>query len=266
LTVELIADHCCFSRYYYNRLFKSVTGESVYSFIKRIRIETAAFKLIKFPHLSVTHIAAELGYSSSNFSVLFKKHYGVSPSGFRNKPSLPLIPAARDILDRIQTLQKSTPASLLEKMDRNISIRKLPAIKLAYSRYKGNYMNLIPVWQDFCDKMAHANPGADIEYYGISYDDPLIAGHDRCLYDLCARVDPGIKWGHRNLRKIRGGSYICYRFEDHISKLQNVYNDLFAVWMPRRGYIMGPGLCLERYRSGLGPDGLIDLDICIPVC
>ncbi len=28
ITVEMIADHCCFSRYYYNRLFKSIT-ESV---------------------------------------------------------------------------------------------------------------------------------------------------------------------------------------------------------------------------------------------
>ncbi len=115
LTVESIADHCCFSRHYYNRLFKSVTGESVYSFIKRIRLETAAFKLIKFPHLSVTHIAAEQGCSSSNFSSLFKKHYKISPSGFRATPRLPMVPAARAILDRIQTLQKSTPASLIEK-------------------------------------------------------------------------------------------------------------------------------------------------------
>ena len=78
ITVNMIADHCCFSRYYFNRLFKSVIGESLYSFIKRLRIETAAFKLIKFPNLRITRVAAELGYSSSNFTVLFKKYYGIS--------------------------------------------------------------------------------------------------------------------------------------------------------------------------------------------
>ncbi len=115
--------------------------------------------------------------------------------------------------------------------------------------------------------MACANPGAVIKYYGISYDDPMIAGHDRCLYDLCARIDPGIKTCGWNLRKIQKNSYISYRFEDHISELQNVYNDLFAVWMPHRGYIMAtPGLCLEQYHSGLNPDGRICLDICIPIC
>ena len=69
ISVDMIADHCCFSRHYFNRLFKSVTNESIYSFIKRLRIETAAFKLIKFPHLSITEVAEDIGFSSSNFSV-----------------------------------------------------------------------------------------------------------------------------------------------------------------------------------------------------
>ena len=46
ITVDMIADHCCFSRHYLNRLFKSVTNESIYRFIKRLRLETAAFKLV----------------------------------------------------------------------------------------------------------------------------------------------------------------------------------------------------------------------------
>ena len=112
LTVEMIADHCCFSRYYFNRLFKSITGENIYAFIKRLRLEAAAFKLIKFPNINITDIASELGYSSSNFSVLFKTHYGLSPSQFRANPKLPLNPAGKQMLQRILNLQKNNPQTL----------------------------------------------------------------------------------------------------------------------------------------------------------
>ena len=149
ITVDMIADHCCFSRYYFNRLFKSVIGESLYSFIKRLRIETAAFKLIKFPNLSITSVAAELGYSSSNFTVLFRKYYGISPSQFRLNPKLPLEPESRSALKRIQNLQKSKPLKLLKQMAQHISFETMPDIKIMYHRFKGNYKDLPEVWQSF---------------------------------------------------------------------------------------------------------------------
>ncbi len=265
LTVDMIADHCCFSRYYYNRLFKSVTGESIYSFIKRLRLETAAFKLIKFPNLSITDIAAELGYSSSNFSVLFKKHYGLSPSQFRACPGLPLEPWIRLVLERIQDLQKNKPKALLKQMDQQVSFEEIPDINLMYQRFKGHYKDLPHVWQTFCEKIQGLFPGSPVEFYGISYDDPLIVGENRCLYDLCAGVPRSSNLGDQNFRRIPGGSYLCYLFDGPVSELSRIYNDLFAVWMPHRGYIMGPGLCFERYHSETESGIRVVMDLCIPV-
>ena len=265
ITVEMIADHCCFSRYYYSRLFKSVTGESIYSFIKRLRLETAAFKLIKFPNLSITSVAAELGYSSSNFTVMFRGYYGLSPSQFRSSPRLPSEPGSHSVLKRIQNLQKNKPVKLLKQMDRQISFEKMPDIKLMYKRFKGNYQNLSHIWQAFCEEMEHSFPDSPIEFYGISYDDPLIVGEDKCLYDLCARVTDSAKVKGDNYRKIPGGLYLCYRFEGHVRELNRIFNDLFAVWMPHRGYVMGQGFCFERYHKASVPGGFIVMDLCIPV-
>lgn len=265
LTVEMTADHCCFSKYYYNRLFKSVTGESVYSFIRRLRIETAAFKLIKFPHLSITHVAAELGYSSSNFAVLFKGHYGLSPSQFRSSPRLPLKPESQLVLERIRDLQKNKPVDLLKQMDRQISFEEIPDIKLVYQRFKGNYKDLPRAWQTFCEEMEPSLPDSPAEFYGISYDDPMIVGENKCLYDLCIRITGSVKVRGENTRKIPAGTYLCYRFNGHVGELSRLYNDLFAVWMPHRGHVMGPGLCFERYHAGTEPGGRIVMDLCIPV-
>lgn len=43
VTLEDVADHCHFSKYYFSRLFKKQTGESIYAFIKRVRLEQSAF-------------------------------------------------------------------------------------------------------------------------------------------------------------------------------------------------------------------------------
>ena len=262
LAVEQIADHCGFSRYYFNRLFRSVTGESVYAYIKRLRLETAAFKLVKFPHLSITTVAADLGYTSSNFAVLFKEHYKVPPSRFRIRPRLPSGPGHTTVLRRIQELQKNKPEALLSRMDRRISFEDLPKLTFRYRRYQGSYRHLPSVWKEFCREMEHLFSGTPIVYYGISYNDPLIAGEEQFLYDLCADA-PRICGG--NYRTVPEGRYLCYRFDDHIRELRRTYNDLFAVWMPHRGYTMGAGLCLERYHTGMTPGGRIILDLCIPV-
>ena len=265
LSVDMIADHCCFSRHYFNRLFKAVTHESIYGFIRRLRIETAAFKLIKFPHLPITEIATELGYSSSNFSVLFKNHFGVSPSRFRSNPELPLNPGAQRVLGRTKTLQEEKPENLLRRMDRQIRFRDLPAAKVIYQRFRGNYQGLQPVWAEFCNRMAALYPGISLEYIGISYDDPMITGQDRCLYDLCVRIKDPMKARTQNRRQIAGGRYLCYRFDDHVSQLPGIYNDLLGAWMPHRGCIMGPGLCFERYYEATDPPGRLVMDICVPV-
>lgn len=264
VTIEGVADHCCFSRYYFNRLFRSVTGESIYSFIKRLRLEIAAFKLIKAPNLSITSIAVELGYSSSNFTVLFKEKYGLSPSQFRSNPKLPSEIGSDSILKRLKKLQENKPIKLLKQMDQQISFEKIPEIKLMYQRFKGNYQNLPSIWNRFCEEMGLAFPDSPVEFYGISYDDPLIVGKDNCLYDVCARVSELTNVKGESYRNIPGGLHLCYHFDDHVRKLNQVYNNLFAVWMPHRGHIMGQGLCFERYYTGTVGNHLI-MDLCIPV-
>ena len=72
ITVEDISNYCCFSRYYFSRIFKMETGESIYEFIKRVRMERSAFRLKVEKDRSITDIGSAYGYSSSNYSSAFK--------------------------------------------------------------------------------------------------------------------------------------------------------------------------------------------------
>jgi AraC-like DNA-binding protein len=59
--------------------FKAVTGESIYEFVKRCRMERAAHMLQQGSE-SVAEIGFAVGYEyAANFAVVFKRHFGVAP-------------------------------------------------------------------------------------------------------------------------------------------------------------------------------------------
>ncbi|MHC1722338.1 MAG: helix-turn-helix transcriptional regulator [Aminipila sp.] len=75
ISIEDVANHCHFSKYYFSRVFKSETGESIYAFIKRLKMEQSAINLKIEKQKSITEIGFDYGYSPSNYSCAFKKHH-----------------------------------------------------------------------------------------------------------------------------------------------------------------------------------------------
>ena len=65
------------------RKFKSLTGESPNTYIRRVRLQKAAY-LLKKTQMNVTEICFEVGYKYlGHFSTDFKKQYGMSPKEFQ---------------------------------------------------------------------------------------------------------------------------------------------------------------------------------------
>jgi AraC family transcriptional regulator len=86
LSVGLLAEVSCFSKFHFHRLFKAVTGESVNQFIKRQRMQRAFALLTYSRSLPVTEIASQCGFSSiSNFSKAFSSYYHLAPSQIRDE-------------------------------------------------------------------------------------------------------------------------------------------------------------------------------------
>lgn len=66
-----------------------------------------------------------------------------------------------------------------------------------------------------------------------------------------------------NYRKIPQGLYLCYRYEGHVQGLSQIFNDLFSIWIPHRGYTMGQELCFERYHPYYldDPTAIVDKNV-----
>jgi len=268
LRLETVADAACFSRHYFNRLFSGVTGESIHSFVRRLRLERAAYELFNRPELDITSIALEAGYSPSNFATAFKSAFGVPPSEYRETPAPAPDGAYEEARARIASVRKGGSAAVLAEIEPLVELAELPAMRLFRRRYVGPYAGLERAWCSFCEHASAALPGIpEPRYVGISYGDPLITEGAKLRYDLCLVLPEGRKPPPSRPRPLAvpAGRYARYRFKAPLSELIYVFFDLVALWMPSRGLRLAGGPILEFYSGGLDERGRMAVDVCAPI-
>ena len=85
LALHTLAKQACMSKSKFTTVFKNHTGLSAAVYVRRLRMEKA-IDLVKNTSASLGEIADLVGYRKhSNFSQVFKEHYGVTPGVFRKK-------------------------------------------------------------------------------------------------------------------------------------------------------------------------------------
>ena len=84
ITIDDLAAHVGYSKFYFCRKFKEITGYTPATYINMQRIKYAYNKLCQFD-VTVNDVAFECGFKSvAYFSVTFKKYIGVNPSSIRS--------------------------------------------------------------------------------------------------------------------------------------------------------------------------------------
>lgn len=255
ISIEDVADYCHFSKYYFSRIFKAETGESIYSFIKRLKMEQSALNLKLEKEKSITDIGSAYGYSSSNFSSAFKKHHNVSPAEFRKGTKTTCVPHPF-YPDRNASFRT------FEEYDRQIHIQELDDFVVIYERYLGNYIELGKNWSKFTEKYkAYAKENTLlIERF---YDDPSVTGTKQCLYDICMTVDHDCSLA--NVTTIPGGKFAVYRYEGSVQDIFTSLQGVFNIWLAESGYEMDERYGLDIYRSMDGENLRVVMDLCIPI-
>ncbi len=87
IRLEQLAKITNLSPNHFHKIFTESLGITVNKFITELRLKKAK-KLLLTSTLNITEIAAKCGYSNiSYFSIVFKKHFNISPLDFRKKHS-----------------------------------------------------------------------------------------------------------------------------------------------------------------------------------
>lgn len=256
LRLEDVAERCHFSKYYFCRLFKAQTGESVYAFIRRVRLEQSAFRLKVERGRPITEIGADYGYSSSNYSSAFRTRYHMTPVSFRKR-------SYRQSMEHPFFHRENWHVESFEECQKKIVVKDVPDYGVVYERRFGSYESLSGEWGRFVEKYREYCT-EDTRFLERTYDDPAVTEADKCLYDICMTVEADCPL--ENTVTIQGGRCAVYRFRGHGKHIYAAYQTIFLVWLPRTGYKIDRARSLFDLYYVVDCDTMyMELDICVPV-
>lgn len=85
LSLDELAKNLHYSKFYLERVFVQNTGSTIYQYIKRRRLEKAAYELVETDK-PIVQIAMDARYSSQQaFTLAFRQLYLCSPKEYRQR-------------------------------------------------------------------------------------------------------------------------------------------------------------------------------------
>ncbi len=276
MTLAELAGVAGFSEFHFHRIFAALTGETLFCFIQRLRLERAATLLCIHPYDSVTQIGADCGFSSpAVFSRAFRKRFGCAPSEFRksNKGQ------AQSSLS--QLLRNDGKACSLSNgyngnkkwrfaMNPEVKIEKIEKMRVAYLRYVGPYAGDGELFENLYKRFfAWTGPrGIDVSTtYIIYHDDPAVTEEQKLRLSICVPIADDVSVsGEIGEMTINEGTYAVGRFELGTSEYSDAWAYMYSEWLPQSGYQPAAEPSFERYNgSECDKNGKMMVDICVPV-
>ncbi len=249
IDLKKIAEVANISEFHFHRIFKAYIGESVGAYISRLRLENAAQKL-QITNETLTEIAEKTGYQSQfSLSKAFKKHFGVTPTAFKN----------------IQTYfssQLSEPKC--DYVELHPEIRQIESKQLVYIRIIAEYgsePDYDKAWGRLCE-YAEQNGilNENSEFIGLSFDDPNITINSKCRFYACISTDRPIKpESEFGSFKIDMGKFAIFKNKGSYSKLNRLYQSIYFDWLPNSQECLRNSMPFEKYLNS--PDEVQENDL-----
>jgi len=144
LSLKQLSAVACYSEFHFNRIFRATMGESIYQYIRRLRLEKSAELLLTNTGKSITEIALDCGFSTpSSFAKSFKNHFKMNATEWRNRPNTLFDKESTPVqIENGQiSIVKGSPVWTFHKEDliRQVVVENFLPFKFAYVRNVGPY-------------------------------------------------------------------------------------------------------------------------------
>ena len=279
LDLEVLAGVAHFSPFHFHRLFAAWMGERLGDYVRRRRLEVAAFRLSAQAGTPVLDIALSVGFGSAEaFTRAFKDRFAYTPAAWRKhqvelhreNSKINQVLSKNDQLQSYASFHNGVSANLKQVTSMDVKLIRRATTNIAYLRHIGSYG--APVGQFWADTVSpwivmHNLFGR--ARYGISHDDPSITDPALCRYDAAVELpeDADIP-GHALQTSIPGGEYAALSFKGKNAEIGAAWTAILRDWLPSSGYQVDARPCFEYYSADACFDpetGIFDCDICIPV-
>lgn len=242
LRLEDVSAAAGFSPFHFHRVFKALVGQTLNTFVKRLRLERALYLMSHAPRRPLTQVALDCGFaSSSDFSRSFRQHYGLAPSVFDLET---FRRSRREEFERVMSAQTGAPRFTALPPGQNpdgfeIRLRELPARSVAYLRVLDPYRE--GVVQAAAGRLlawATARGLADGQWLGYMWDEPEIVALADCRYDVAVVVEHGVEptgeIGRYDFPPMRVAEVVL---SGDLTLEARAFDWLYRTWLPGSGYV-----------------------------
>jgi len=219
-----------YSPWHFHRMFYQFQSENVKDYVRRLRLEKAAFE-IKTTSFPLLEIALESGYTSQEaFTKAFRKNLGITPAAYRKKFQI-----QKSEIIGLKALAKFGIES------KDISIKQISSFNLLYKRHIGPYelmpgfpkdRSFLSSFDDWFGKNKKSHN--EEKWIGISQDDPDITDPNKIRFDI------GIPIPYRTeipeglgLQTVQGCERLQIRVRLEYEKLPEVYSVIINEFFPK---------------------------------
>jgi len=294
LNLHTLAGVANFSPYHFHRIFHAMTGESLSRFIQRLRIEKAASLLCANTDITITRIALDCGFSSSAaFSRAFRDYFNMPPSEWRASRECEeksnISKTDSNIRQHKSNTWKANPCETVyddsnnttsytrrnrNMRFKNVAVKNLPDMHVAYVRHTGPYMGDGELFNDLFTRLFTWAGARDLlrfpetQVMSVYHDNPEITDEDNLRTSICITVPKDTQVnGEIGKMTIPGGRYAMARFELDVDQYAEAWDQVFKEWLPASGYQPDDRPAFELCHNDPKdhPEGKHIVDICIPV-
>ena len=251
LDTDMLSDMSGLSKYYFRRVFQTVAGENIGSYMQRLRLEHIAHLLIS-TDFTLNQILEQTNYQTKfSLAKAFKKHFGMTTSQYRKKHK------------SIQDKQHTVIAP---------EIWSIQPIKIFYIEVGEKYKDKLQykqIWNRLINYARQYNESkSNYKFVSVSMDDPSITPMDKCRFYLGVTIDNNMTHDSQpGIMEIPGGRYAIFRHTGDYSLLHKFYRRIYEEWFPKSKYRPQSTFSFEMYMNhpASTPETELVTDIYIPV-
>src|ERR1022692_1268993 len=287
----------CFFPFHFHRIFQGVTGETLNSHVRRVRLERAALLMKTSPRKRITDVALETGFAgTAEFSRAFKNHFDRTASSWDRRSPLEKskICKAPEMLSfhTVEELHRWKAAA------KNVRVRvhRFSAFRYVYSRIYAPYGNTRLVDSYNAHRVArgeayrhpvccrhwhvagrsvhhafrklplrsgHRLPAAAGRHAGRDY--PLAGtcgGPSRIVADTVR-----MRWAGLSIRDFVSQQIVAFHCVGDLAHVDRAWHYLYRIWLPSGAFAPADLPAMEmfvRLPEEIGWE-TFDLQTCIPV-
>lgn len=274
-----------FSSYHFHRIFCTMTGETLFQYIQRIRLEKAAFILITDPKVTITQIAIDCGFANqASFAKAFKNNFNLTASEIRKKNNIykklkiknnsNMRKVLNEIIPyNIDTMNKQSLYSQIDfDFSYTIEVKKISPMRVVYIRHTGDYKENTALFKELFEKLykwAYARNlinSTETKWLTLCHDTINLTDDNKLRISVCMTIPEDFTTNENiGILTIPGGRYVIGNFELKENQYQHAWNLLFREWLPHSGYQPDDRLCFELYPSKKSLGGKKNVEIYIPI-